>query len=283
MKYPALRTKLREQLTTGSILIAPGAYDAFSARAVERAGFDAVHAGSYSIAGALGLPDVGMLDLTELAAKVADICAAVSIPVIADAENGFYSAAAMQRVVSAYERSGASAIHIEDHVSGKHTSLEKRVLPLEQAVDRICAAVDARDDPAFMVIARTDVTWATGNVQDSLVRAAAFLAAGADAVMPVGLSLAQLGEIRGGIKGPVVIVNNGRDAVDAEAAAGANVVIYHSLCLDAAARAVPDALKQLRASLDIGAVRACLAEHEEVDSFLGYEQYDIRLKRYRVQ
>ena len=283
MKYPALRMALRHRLSTGPTLVAPGAYDAFSARAVERAGFDAVHAGSYSVAGALGLPDVGLLDLTELAEKIAEICTAVSIPVIADAENGFYSAAAMQRVVSAYERSGASAIHIEDHVSGKHTSLEKRVLPLGQAVERIRAAVDARDDHGFIIIARTDVTWATGSVQGSLERATAFLDAGADAVMPVGLSLGQLHEIRSGIKGPVVIVNNGADTFGAEAAAGANVIIYHSLCLDAAARAVPEALTRLKATQDIRAIRPFLAEHVEVDSYLGYEQYNNRLKQYRVQ
>jgi len=276
MKYITLRAKLRKRLAGNETLIAPGVYDALSARQVELAGYPAVHAGSYSFASSLGLPDVGILNMTEMCDKVREVADAVSIPVIADAENGFHGPSALARVVRAFEHAGACGIHIEDHLSGKHTSESKRVIPLEQAVQKIRAAVAGRDDPNFLVIARTDVAWATNRVADAVERMVAFAEAGADAVMPIGLTLEQLHEIRQRIAVPVVIVNTHGNSLESERAAGANLVIYHSFCIDAATFGIQHALQRFAATKNIRSLEGSISSHEEMEALLKYAEYDER-------
>lgn len=280
MKFSALRRQLRERLARKQILAVPGAYDALSAQQVERAGFEAVHAGSYSFASSLGLPDVGMLTLTEIAAKTGEIANAVSIPVIADAENGFFSAAAIGRAVRAFEQAGASAIHIEDHVSGKHTVERRRVAPLDEAVQKIRAAVAAREDADFMIIARTDVAWVTHDAADAVARMHAFIAAGADAVMPTGLSLQQMREVREQSPAHLVIVNADGDSLESEQASGADIVIYHSLCINAANLGVQQALQRFASTHRIAALENSMSSLEDMETLLGYDEYSRRIQRY---
>jgi len=281
MKYTKLRAQLRARLQDADrTLVAPGVYDSMSARQVALAGFEAVHAGSYSFASSLALPDVGILDLAEISERVRAISSAVSIPVIADAENGFTGPAGIGRVIQRFEEAGACAIHIEDLLSGKHTSAPKRVVPLEDATQIIRAAVAARDDPNFMIIARTDVAWATNNVQDAVDRACAFVKAGADAVMPIGLTLEQLRDVRHTIPSAVVIVNTHGNSIEAEHAAGANLVFYHSFCVNAAARGIQQALRSFAKTGCIGAVQESVASQEEMEDLLGYAEYERLRKHY---
>jgi carboxyvinyl-carboxyphosphonate phosphorylmutase len=163
-------------------VLAPGAYDALSARLVEQAGFDVVYmTGFGSAAGLLGRPDVGLLTATEMVDNARRIVAAVDIPVIADADTGYGNPINVIRTVQDYERAGIAGIHIEDQVMPKrcgHMS-GKQVIDQEEFVAKIEAAVAARQDPDFVLIARTDARAPEG-LDAALARARACHDAGAD-------------------------------------------------------------------------------------------------------
>jgi len=270
------RLRLRAMLDQPGPLFVPGAVDALSAIQVQHAGFDAVHFGSYSLASARGLPDVGLLDMSELAAATRVLVEATDVPVIADAEDGFYEAASIWRTVHAYEDAGASAIHIDDHVSGKHTRVERRVLALDDMVWRISAALQARRDPAFLIIARTDLGWATGNADDTERRLQAFCEAGADVVMVTGLSLAQLGAMRGKIAAKVVIVATPGLTRSDYQTAGIDMVIYHDLCLSASFAAVESSLAACRAAIGDNLAPASSGSMLKMEQLLDYKGHDRR-------
>ena len=163
-------------------LVAPGAYDALSARLVEQAGFDAVYmTGFGTSASQLGRPDVGLLSGAEMVDQVRRLVEAVDRPVIADADTGYGNAINVIRTVRAYEQAGVAALHLEDQVMPKkcgHMS-GKVVIPAEEMVGKIRAAVDARRDPELVLIARTDAA-AVHGLDDAIARARAYAEAGAD-------------------------------------------------------------------------------------------------------
>ncbi|HZZ47153.1 MAG TPA: oxaloacetate decarboxylase [Pseudonocardia sp.] len=176
------RARLRELLAAPGPLVAPGAYDALSARLVEQAGFDAVYmTGFGSTAGLLGRPDVGLLSGAEMVDNARRLVAAVDRPVIADADTGYGNAINVVRTVAAYEQIGVAGIHLEDQVMPKkcgHLS-GKAVIPADEMVGKIRAAVAARRDPDFVLIARTDAA-AVHGLDDALERARRYADAGAD-------------------------------------------------------------------------------------------------------
>ena len=282
-KSTQIRRRLRELLRTGATLAVPGVFDPLTALQVEHAGFQAAYLGSYAISSSLGLPDVGLLDLTELCSRFASVSDVLRIPLIADAEAGFYDAASIGRAVRALERSGVAAIHIEDHVSGKHTELTKRILEPAQMVQKIHAALDARDDPELMVIARTDALWASGRVADAVERMSAYHEAGADAVMAAGFSADQLSEVRAKVPGLVVLVNNGSQSLSQEQASRANVVIYHALCLQAAHAAVASMLHKFSATLNIQSIAESLSPAATVESLVDYAGLIGRGRKYGLE
>ena len=179
---PAPRRRLRELLDGPEPLIAPGAYDALSARLVEQAGFDVVYmTGFGTTASLVGRPDVGLLSATEMVDNARRIAAAVDVPVIADADTGYGNAVNVVRTVQAYEQAGVAGIHIEDQVMPKkcgHMS-GKAVIPADEMAGKIRAAVAARRDPDFLLIARTDAAAVEG-LDAALDRARAYADAGAD-------------------------------------------------------------------------------------------------------
>jgi len=183
------RRKLRERLNSGKLLVAPGAHNGLSARLVQDAGFEAVYMTGSGVANTLtGGADVGLLTLTEMA-MMARFCAqAVNIPVISDADTGYGNAINVIRTVREYELSGVGGIHIEDQVSPKRCGsiAGKEVIPIEEACGKIRAAVDARTDPNFLIIARTDARGATG-FADAVERGQRYAAAGADMIFPDAL------------------------------------------------------------------------------------------------
>lgn len=273
-----MRQRLKALLAGPAMVVAPGAFDPLSARQVEQAGFPVVYIGSYAICASLGLPDVGLLDLSTLAERIRAVCAAVDVPVVADAENGFYDAAGMRHAIQVLEGTGVSAIHIEDHISGKHTDMPRRILPAAEMAEKVRAAVEARGDPDFQIIARTDAMWAHGDIDDAVARMRLYLEAGADAVMPSYMDAATLESVRAGVPGNVVLVHRPSAQVCAERQSGANLVVYHDLCVRAAYGAVALALEAFQQG---GEPRSPTAEAAAgLDGLLGYNEHNARAARY---
>lgn len=176
------RAQLRRLVGARNGLVVPGAYDGVSVRLVERAGFPAVYMTGYGTsASRLGLPDLGYAGLAEMVENVRQMAAAVRVPLIADADTGYGGPLAVERTVRAYEAAGAAALHLEDQVWPKRCGhlAGKEVIPREEMVAKIEAAVEARADPDLLLIARTDAIAVTG-FEDAMARARAYAEAGAD-------------------------------------------------------------------------------------------------------
>jgi 2-methylisocitrate lyase-like PEP mutase family enzyme len=176
------RQRLRALVAEGRGLLVPGAYDAVSARLVEQAGFPAVYMTGFGVSAArLGLPDLGFAGLAEMVDHARNLASAVSIPLIADADTGYGNALQVRRTVQQYELAGVAGLHLEDQVAPKRCGhlAGKHVVPVEEFVGRIRAAVEARADPDLLIIARTDAIAVTG-FEDAVGRAEAAARAGAD-------------------------------------------------------------------------------------------------------
>ena len=278
---PLRRRDLRALLATGRTLVAPGASDALSARLVEAAGFPLVYIGSYATAASrFGLADVGLLALPELVEQARTIADAVSIPVIADAEGGFNDAANIWRTVRAYEQAGVSAIHIEDHAFGKHADVPQRLRPREEAVGRLKAALDARTDPGFLVIARTDAAWALDDPVEAVLRMQAFAEAGADLVFPTGMTPPQVLAVREKIGKPIVTVDTPGYGFEDEEAAGISIVLYYGLSVCVQYAAVKAALEALRTARHGDRVPGWRENVAELEQFLGYNEFAARVLKY---
>ena len=181
-RRPGGPARLRALLESGQTIVAPGAFDPLAARLVEEAGFPAVYMTGFGTSAALlGRPDVGLLTMTEMAGNAGRIAACVDIPVIADADTGYGNPLNVIRTVGAYEAAGAAAIHIEDQVAPKKCGHMdgKLVIPAEEMAAKIRAATEARGDPDFVIIARTDARAVEG-FEQALARARRYLRAGAD-------------------------------------------------------------------------------------------------------
>lgn len=178
-------TRLRRLLAGPDLLVAPGAYDALSARLIAQAGFPAVYmTGFGTAASVLGQPDVGLLTMSEMVARASALAAVVGdVPLIADADTGYGNPVNVQRTIREYERAGVAGLHIEDQVWPKKCGhMEgKQVIPLDEMVQKVRAAVDARQDPDFAIIARTDANAVYG-LEDALRRGRAYRDAGADVI-----------------------------------------------------------------------------------------------------
>ena len=175
-------TRLRELLKRDGALMAPGAFDPMAAKLVERAGFDVVYmTGGGTALARVGMPDVGLITMTEMVQNAAAIAEAVNIPLIADADTGYGNQLNVRRTVREYERAGVAGIHIEDQIFPKKCGhlLGKRLIPMEEAVQKIRAAVDVRQDPDFLIIARCDAMLVAG-MEEAVRRGQAYLEAGAD-------------------------------------------------------------------------------------------------------
>lgn len=178
------RRRLRELLADPEPVVAPGAYDALSARLVEAAGFPAVYmTGFGSTASLLGRPDVGLLGGAEMIDNARRIAAAVDVPLISDADTGYGNPINVVRTVREHEQAGVAAIHLEDQIMPKKCGhmTGKAVVPVEEMVAKVRAAVAARTDPDFLLIARTDARAVEG-LDAALSRARAYAEAGADAL-----------------------------------------------------------------------------------------------------
>ncbi len=201
-----LRALIRDQAP----LIVPGCFNAMSARVIEHAGFEAAYMSGYgSSLSVTGLPDAGLMTLTEMAENARRIAAAVRIPVIADADTGFGNAINVVRTVEEYARAGVAGMHLEDQVAPKRCGhvAGREVIGREEAVRKIRAAAVTRDsvEPDLVLIARTDARGAHGgSLEEAIWRANAFLDSGADLAFVEGpKELAEIDRICREVKGPV--------------------------------------------------------------------------------
>jgi 2-methylisocitrate lyase-like PEP mutase family enzyme len=199
--------QLRELLSNTELITAPGAYDCITARMIEQAGFSAVYMTGAGTAAMLGYPDYGLVTMSEMVENAGRIAAALSVPVIADADTGYGNELNVVRTVREYEQRGVAGIHLEDQGFPKKCGhLEnKAIIPLEDYVTKIRAAVSARSDPDFLIIARTDARALLG-FDEAVRRANAALDAGADmAFVEAPESLEEVAAVPRLVHGPCLL------------------------------------------------------------------------------
>jgi 2-methylisocitrate lyase-like PEP mutase family enzyme len=287
MSHEPLRPaeRLRHLLAEPGILTLPSCFDALSARLIERAGFRAAFMSGFAVSAArLGLPDTGLISYGEMLDQGRSLCAAVEIPVIGDGDTGFGNAANVKRTVEGYARAGFAAVMIEDQVAPKrcgHTA-GKAVVSRGEAIARVRAAVDAREEGApILVLARTDARGPLG-FDEALARCRAFADAGADILFPEApLSEREMERFCSGLALPVManMVEEGLTPVlppERLAALGFKLVAYPLTLLAAAVRAMQQALAALRGEAAAPA-RVGFAELQEL---VGFPDYDRELRRY---
>ena len=239
-------TKLRQLLQQPGTLIIPGAHSTMTARIVEAEGFDAVYLGGYACAAsAFGIPDHSLITMTELLAQARHVAAAVGIPIIADIDDAGGTPLNVRRTIRECERAGLAGAHVEDLLAGKHFVRRKDVLvSKEEGVARVRAAVDARTDPDFVIIARSDALTVT-SLDDAIDRTRAYAEAGADLVMLPFLKLEDVPRVVEAVSAPLLILaaEEPRDVMEQS---GASVVLYPAASLMIAYRAVRDAWRDFR-------------------------------------
>lgn len=180
-----MSTLLRQELSRG-LVVAPSCYDALSAQLAELAGFKAIHMTGLGVEAAqLGAPDLGLLSMSEVVQHAARMAGAVSIPILADVDTGFGGVLNVGRTIQEMERAGVGGVHIEDQALPKHCPLlaGRKVVGRMEAVDRLKAALDARTDPDFVIVARSDGD--TISFDEVVERSNLYLETGADMVMPI--------------------------------------------------------------------------------------------------
>ena len=278
-----VRQSFREQLASGRLLQFPGAFSPLVAKLVADLGFDGIYVSGAALSADLGLPDIGLTTLTEVAGRGAQIAAATDLPVLLDADTGFGEPLNVARTIAALERAGVAGVHIEDQVNPKRCGHldHKQVVSTADMVRRIRAAVDARTDPDFVICARTDARAVEG-LDAAIERARAYVDAGADMVFPEAMEgAAEFAAVRAALSVPLLanMTEFGKPLLDAATLAelGYNLVIYPVTTLRLAMGAIEAGLRTLQskgtqASLVPGMqTRARL--YELVD-YARYEQFD---------
>jgi methylisocitrate lyase len=282
------RKRLRELLARNSLLIAPGAFDGLSARLVEQAGFEAVYLSGGAVARSAGFPDLGLMSMAEVIERAREVTAAVKIPVIADADTGYGNAVSVVRTVREFERAGVAAIHIEDQVTPKRCGhLEgKEVIAQGEMEDKIRAALEARSDPDFILIARTDARAVKG-LDEAIARGRAFVKLGADAAfIEAAESEAELETIARELKDVRLIVNMTKGGktplLPAERleTMGYRVAIFPSDTQRAAIHAMKETLAALKRDGSTEAMDKTMVSFKERDRIAGLEEWERMEKRY---
>jgi 2-methylisocitrate lyase-like PEP mutase family enzyme len=248
-------SRFRALLRAREVVITPGASDPLTARLIERAGFPAVYVTGAGIANAfLGVPDVGLTTLTEVATAAARIVDRVTVPVFADADTGFGGVGSVQRTVREFERAGLAGLHIEDQTMPKRCGHfdGKSVVPMEEMVLRVHAALEARQDDDFVIIARTDARAVEG-LDSALERAALCVTAGVDMIFVEGLvdedEFRIVGRELAGVPLIANMVEGGKSPLIPAARLselGFQIVLYANLALRLGALAIKRGLDELR-------------------------------------
>ncbi|CAD6001399.1 methylisocitrate lyase [Agreia sp. COWG] len=200
------RSMLRARLASGELLRFPGAFNPLSAKLIQDKGMDGVYISGAVLSADLGLPDIGLTTLTEVAGRSQQIARMTDLPSIVDADTGFGEPMNVARTIQTLEDAGVAGMHLEDQVNPKRCGhLDgKQVVDLDTAVKRIKAAVEARRDPNFLVMARTDVRGVEG-LSAAVDRAKALVDAGADAIFPEAMaSLEEFSAVRAAVDVPIL-------------------------------------------------------------------------------
>jgi methylisocitrate lyase len=279
------RIKLRELLNAKDCTPLMGAYDVLSAKIIEQTGFPVVYTGSFVTGASRGaLPDVGLVQLHDLLELAREIAKETNIPIVCDADTGWYHAANIWRTVHEFESAGASAIHIEDTVFGKHTTHKAVLLDQDIMAERIRACCDARIDKNFMIIARTDALYLNDDAEDAIRRINAYLEAGADAGFIVFKgSIKSLASFRSRINGPLITTSvDFQDSLAEETAAGSNMSVYWPLTIFAAFKAVRHVCEAFYKDRDATRLKEYCFDEGELNSLMPYQRFDENIAKYKV-
>ena len=279
-------TQLRKRLAQPGIVVAPGCYDAVSAKLIERAGFEVAYmTGFGSTASVLGLPDTGIMDFTQMATHASNLANVLNIPLIADADTGYGNAINTHRTVQTYARNGVAGIQLEDQVSPKrcgHTE-GKALIPLPEMVGKLRAARDASDE--IVIVARTDARAVEG-FDAALERCLAFEEAGADVIfLEAPRNLEEMQEIPKHVKKPLLanMVEGGHtpflNGAQLEAL-GFKIAIYPVTLLLSAVHAMQKQLQRFRAQ-DHDAILPEQISFLELQELVGFPEYDAMSKQYQ--
>src|SRR5277367_2857150 len=281
--------KLRALLRHDGMIVAPGAYDGITAKLVAQAGFSAVYMTGAGTSAAFGYPDFGLLTMTEMVGNAARIVRAVGVPVIADADTAYGNELNAVRTVREYEQAGVAGIHIEDQVSPKRCGHldDKEIVPREDWLAKIRAAVYARRDPDFLIIARTDARSVAG-FEEAIARANAALQAGADmAFVEAAQTMEEVAAIPRRVTGPCLlnVVRRGKtpeiDLTEAERL-GYKVAIVPGLLLKATIGACDAALAALKAEHRHPALHPDMTVRAAFNR-MGAEEWDSLRTRFRPE
>lgn len=279
------RVALREMLASGTLQQFPGAFSPLSARLIEEKGFPGVYISGAVLANDLGLPDIGLTTLTEVATRAAQIARMTSLPAIVDADTGFGEAMNVARTVQELENAGLTGMHIEDQVNPKRCGhLDgKSVVDLDTALQRVRAAAEARRDENFLIMARTDIR-ATGEgeagLEAAVERAKALVEAGADAIFPEAMgSLEEFSAIRSAVDVPVLanMTEFGKSRLftrEELAGVGINLVIYPVTLLRIAMGAAERTLDTIRADGTQEAQVENMLTRSRLYELVDYEAYN---------
>ncbi|MGW4839946.1 isocitrate lyase/PEP mutase family protein [Streptomyces globisporus] len=273
-------TRLRRLIEGAGIHVAPGAYDGLSARLVEESGSELLYAGGGAIARSCGIPDIGLLGLTEVAARIEQMADVTSLPVIADADTGFGNAVNAVRTLALYERIGVAGLHIEDQTFPKRCGHldDKSLVPTDEMAQKVRALAEARTDPDFVLIARTDAI-ATEGLDAAIERARAYAEAGADVIfVEAPETVEQIEEIAARVPQPKLInmFHGGKTPLvprDRLRELGYRLIIVPSDLQRAAITAVRRTLEAINRDGDSGAVRDDLASFAERERIVRTAEY----------
>lgn len=281
MAQSSAGTRLRERLQQGTLAL-PGVFNAITAQLAQQAGFDALYLSGAGVTNSLtGYPDVALLTLTEMAQQARYVARAVSLPVIADADTGYGEILNVARTVEEFEHAGLAGLHLEDQVAPKrcgHLDGKQVISPAEMG-KKIRAAVRARSDPDFFLIARTDARSVNG-LQDAIERANRYLDAGADAIFPESLqSAAEFAEFAEKVRAPLLanMTEFGKTpylSVSEFAELGYAMVIFPMTAFRVMMQAAQGAFAELKRTGTQAALLDTMQTRQELYELIRYADYE---------
>jgi 2-methylisocitrate lyase-like PEP mutase family enzyme len=276
------RQTLKQLLKRNKLLVAPGCFDGLSARLVQEAGFEAAYLSGGAVARSMGIPDIGLVTMSESIDRAVQAVSAINIPIIADADTGYGNAVNLVRSVREFERAGVAAIHIEDQITPKRCGhLDgKEVISLSEMAKKLEAALATRTDPDFCIIARTDARGVNG-FDDAVKRANAFAKLGVDAIFfEAPQSEDELAEIPQRVPNIPLLVNvfkGGKTPMlpmERLEKMGYRIAIYPSETQRAAIHAMRTALSTLKREGTTESIDAALTTFKDRDKVVGLDDWN---------
>ncbi|MGZ8489024.1 MAG: isocitrate lyase/PEP mutase family protein [Candidatus Binatia bacterium] len=276
------RQTLKALLRRNKLLVAPGCFDGLSARLVQEAGFEAAYLSGGAVARSMGIPDIGLVTMSESIDRAVQVVAAINIPIIADADTGYGNAVNLVRSVREFERAGVAAIHIEDQITPKRCGhLDgKEVISLSEMAKKLEAALATRTDPDFCIIARTDARGVKG-FDDAVKRANAFAKLGVDAIFfEAPQSEEELAEIPRRVPNIPLLVNvfkGGKTPMlpmPRLEQMGYRIAIYPSETQRAAIHAMRTVLSTLKREGTTESIDAALTTFKDRDKVVGLDDWN---------